>query len=49
VAGATADEEAWLLAGFCLTRNHGVRFPDCAAFVTCSFQAFVGDFRPKLL
>jgi hypothetical protein len=39
----TAGEElasSW----FCLPRDHGVRFPDRAAFVTGSFQAFVGDF-----
>jgi hypothetical protein len=27
----------------------GVRFPDSAGFVASVFQAFVGDFRPKLL
>ena len=37
-----------LRAGFRLTRDHSVRFPDRAPFVTGSLQAFVGDFRPKL-
>lgn len=48
VAGVTADEESWLLAGCCLPRDHGVRFPDRAAFIAGSLQAFIGDFRPKL-
>ena len=28
-------------------RDHGVGFPDGAAFVAGSFQGFVGDFRPE--
>ena len=48
VAGVTADEESWLLAGCCLPGDHGVRFPDRAAFIAGSLQAFIGDFRPKL-
>jgi len=38
-----------LVAGFRTPRDHSVRFPDSAAFVAGSFQAFVGDFRPELL
>jgi hypothetical protein len=36
-----------LFAGSRLPRDDGVRFPDSSAFVTSSFQAFIGDFRPK--
>ncbi len=47
--GVTAGEEPWLVrAVFCVPRDHGVRFPDRAAFVASSFEAFVGDFCPKL-
>ena len=35
------------LAACELSRDHSVRFPDRAAFVTGVFQAFVGDLRPK--
>jgi len=38
-----------LLTGFGPPRNHSVRFPNSAAFVAGSFQAFVGDFCPELL
>jgi hypothetical protein len=37
------------LASFGLSPNHSVRFPDSASFVASVFQAFIGDFRPKLL
>jgi hypothetical protein len=37
-----------VLAAFRLSRDHGVRFADGAGFVAGVFQAFVGDFRPKL-
>jgi hypothetical protein len=30
-----------------LSGDHGVRFPNGAAFVAGSFQGFVGDFRPE--
>jgi hypothetical protein len=33
---------------FSLPRDHSVCFSDGATFVAGSFQAFVGDFRPKL-
>ena len=33
---------------FRLPRDHSVGFPDSTAFVTRSFQGFIGDFRPKL-
>ena len=42
VAGVNRRRGTRIVAGFCLPRDHGVRFPDCAAFVTSSFQAFVG-------
>src|SRR6516162_11962494 len=45
--GGDRRRGTWLVAGFCLPRDHGVRFPDRAAFATGSFQAFVGDFGPK--
>jgi len=32
----------------CLPCDDGIRFPDRAAFVAGSLQAFVGDFRPNL-
>lgn len=32
-----------------LPRDHGVRFPDGAAFVAGSLQGFVRDFCPELL
>jgi hypothetical protein len=32
-----------------LSRDHGIRFPNAAAFVAGSFQAFVGNFSPELL
>jgi hypothetical protein len=35
-----------LFAGSSLPRGDGVRFPNSSAFVTSSFQAFIGDFRP---
>jgi len=37
-----------VLAVFCLPRDHGVCFSDHATFVAGSFEAFVGDFCPKL-
>src|SRR5438874_13118290 len=40
---------ASLAAGFCLSCDNGVRFPDCATLVAGSFKGFVGDLRPKLL
>ena len=49
VTGAPSTRFAPLVAGFRLPRDHSVRFPDSAAFVASSFQAFVGDFRPELL
>ena len=47
--GSERRRGTWLVAGFCLPRDHGFRFPDRATFVAGSFQAFVGEFRPKLL
>jgi len=38
-----------VLAAVRLSRDDGVRFPDSAAFITGSFQARVGDFRPEFL
>jgi len=49
VAGVTGGEESWLVGVFRLPRDDGVRFPDRAAFIGGSFQAFVCDLRPKLL
>ena len=49
VAGVSAGEESWLVSAFRLPRDDGVRFPDRAAFIAGSFQAFVCDLRPKLL
>jgi hypothetical protein len=37
-----------LAACFSLPRHHSVCFPDGAAFIAGSFQAFIGDFHPKL-
>jgi len=37
-----------VLAVFCLPRDHGVCFSDHATFVAGSFEAFVGNFCPKL-
>ena len=42
-------EESWLVGAFRLPRDDGVRFPDRAAFIAGSFQAFVCDLCPKLL
>lgn len=42
-----SGHQAPLVAGFRLSPDHSVRFPDSAAFVAGSFQAFVGDFRPE--
>jgi hypothetical protein len=42
-------KESWLVGAFRLPRDDGVRFPDRAAFIAGSFQAFVCDLRPKLL
>jgi hypothetical protein len=39
---------ALLRASFRLPRDYGIRLPDSAAFIAGSFQAFVGDLRPKL-
>ena len=36
----------WPLPTFCLA-YHGARLPDRAAFVTGSFQPFIGDFGPN--
>jgi len=38
-----------LVAGFRLPRDHSIGFPDRAAFVASSLQAFVGDLCPELL
>ena len=43
-----APHEATQSGWFGLPRDHSVRFPDSAGFVASVFQAFVGDFRPKL-
>jgi hypothetical protein len=48
-AGTTAGELPGLETGFHLPSDYDIRFPDRAAFVACSFQAFIGNFRPELL
>jgi len=37
------------LARLCLSGDHRVCFPDSAALIARSFQAFIGNFRPELL
>jgi len=49
LTGDYTGEESWLVGAFRLPRDDGVRFPDRAAFIAGSFQAFVCDLRPKLL
>jgi hypothetical protein len=46
-SGGRADCSA-SLASFRLPRDYDIRLPDSAAFIAGAFQAFVGDFRPKL-
>ena len=48
VAGVNRRRGTRIVAGFCLPRDHGVRFPDRAPFVTRSFQHSLA-FRPRLL
>jgi hypothetical protein len=49
LTGGYTGEDSWLVGAFRLPRDDGVRFPDRAAFIAGSFQAFVCDLRPKLL
>jgi hypothetical protein len=49
VVGVSRRRGSWLVAGVGLPRDNSVRFPDRSGFVAGSFQAFVGDFGPKLL
>jgi hypothetical protein len=49
IAASPISPDTPLLTGFGPPRDHSVRFPDSAAFVAGSFQAFVGDFCPELL
>jgi hypothetical protein len=38
----------WSLAGFCLSADHSVRFPNSTTLIAGSFQAFISNFRPEL-
>jgi hypothetical protein len=42
------SQAQWSLAGFCLSADHSVRFPNSTTLIAGSFQAFISNFRPEL-